>query len=68
MTVGREVISRYLVETIFNEELHMIKPMIRALQSGRDDEIQKYDDLEIPRASIVQNVAVFCSRKRRRGA
>ncbi|TPE54266.1 ATP-binding protein [Maribrevibacterium harenarium] len=54
VTVGREVISRDLVETVFNEELHMIKPMIRALQSGRDAEIQKYDDLEIPRASIVQ--------------
>jgi len=58
VTVGREIISRDLVETVFNEELHMIKPMIRALQSGRDDEIQKYDDLEIPRASIVQNAAV----------
>ena len=58
VTVGREIISRDLVETVFNEELHMIKPMIRALQSGRDSEIQKYDDLEIPRASIVQNAAV----------
>lgn len=58
VTIGKELISRDLVETVFNEELHMIKPMIRALQSGRDSEIQKYDDLEIPRASIVQNAAV----------
>ena len=58
VTVGREVISRDLVGTVFNEELHMIKPMIKALQSGRDSEIQKYDDLEIPRASIVQNAVV----------
>jgi len=58
VTVGKELISRELVETVFNEELHMIKPMIRALQSGRDTEIQKYDDLEIPRASLVQHAEV----------
>lgn len=58
VTVGREVISRDLVGIVFNEELHMIKPMIRALQSGLDSEIQEYDDLEIPRASIVQSASV----------
>jgi len=58
VTVGREIISRELVETVFNEELHMVKPMIRALQSGRDSEIQKYDDLEIPRVSLVQHAEV----------
>ena len=32
--------------------------MIRALQSGRESEIQKYDDIEIPRASLVQHTSI----------
>lgn len=58
VTIGKEAITRELVETVFNEELYMIWPMIRALQSGRDSEIQKYDDLEIPRANITQITAL----------
>lgn len=59
VTIGREIINKQLVDTIFNEELHMIRPMIRALQSGVEDEIQKYADLEIPKASLVQNDMVY---------
>lgn len=55
VTIGREVINQDLVTSVFNDELHMIRPMIRALQSGRESEIQKYADLEIPKASLIQN-------------
>ncbi|PCC14198.1 MULTISPECIES: ATP-binding protein [unclassified Pseudoalteromonas] len=55
VTIGREIINEQLVETIFDEELSMIRPMIRALQSGVEDEIQKYADLEIPKASLIQH-------------
>ena len=58
VTVGRELISPELVDTVFSEELHMIRPMIRALQSGRESEIQKYADLEISKASLIQHTPV----------
>jgi hypothetical protein len=55
VTIGREVIDSALVKDVFNSELHIIRPMIRALQSGREQEIQKYSDLEIPKAALIQN-------------
>ncbi|MFI8621675.1 ATP-binding protein [Marinomonas sp. NPDC078689] len=61
VTIGREIIDKKLVDIVFNEELHMIKPMIRALQSGREEEIQKYADLEIPRSNLIQNSIVKSS-------
>lgn len=56
--IGREVINKKLVDSVFNDELHMIKPMIRALQSGLDKEIEKYSDLEIPKAALIQNYSI----------
>jgi hypothetical protein len=61
VTIGREIIDKKLVDIVFNEELHMIRPMIRALQSGREEEIQKYADLEIPRSNLIQNAIVQSS-------
>jgi hypothetical protein len=61
VTIGREIIDKKLVDIVFNEELHMIRPMIRALQSGREEEIQKYADLEIPRSNLIQNSIVQSS-------
>lgn len=63
VVIGRELINRELVDTVFNDELHMIRPMIRALQSGREQEIQKYADLEIPKASLVQHDPVYSSEE-----
>ena len=37
----------------------MIRPMIRALQSGIEDEIEKYSDLEIPKAALIQHDPVY---------
>lgn len=59
VTVGREIINRELVDSVFNDELHMIRPMIRALQSGLDKEIEKYSDLEIPKAALIQHDPVY---------
>nr|WP_320136372.1 ATP-binding protein [uncultured Amphritea sp.] len=59
VVIGRELINRELVDTVFNDELHMIRPMIRALQSRREEEIQKYADLEIPKASLIQHEPVY---------
>lgn len=59
VTVGREIISKELVDNVFNDELHMIRPMIRALQSGREQEIEKYGDLEIPKAALIQNNSIY---------
>ncbi|PYF79905.1 AAA domain-containing protein [Marinomonas alcarazii] len=61
VTIGREIIDKKLVDIVFNEELHMIRPMIRALQSGREEEIQKYADLEIPRSNLIQSSIVQSS-------
>ncbi len=61
VTIRREIIDKKLVDIVFNEELHMIRPMIRALQSGREEEIQKYADLEIPRSNLIQNSIVQSS-------
>lgn len=52
--IGKEIINKELVDEIFNDELHMISPMIRALQSGNEDAIKKFDDLEIPKAAVIQ--------------
>ncbi|MEJ6079165.1 ATP-binding protein [Vibrio sp. 1-Bac 57] len=49
---GKEEISLKLVKAVFNEELSIIQPMIRALQSGRKEEIIKYADLDLPIDSI----------------
>ncbi|MDE1265806.1 ATP-binding protein [Vibrio aestuarianus] len=52
VVAGKEVITLKLVEDVFNEELSVIHPMIRALQSGRKEEIVKYADLDLPADSI----------------
>lgn len=33
--------------------------MIRALQSGLDKEIEKYSNLEIPKAALIQHAPVY---------
>lgn len=43
-----EQLNQILVKTVFNEELSIIHPMIKALQSGRKEELVKYADLDIP--------------------
>ncbi len=48
----REVIDQELVQKVFEQELSMIHPMIKALQSGRDSEIRKFADLDIPSDKI----------------
>ena len=53
VTIGKEVISRELIKDIFNDELHMIGPMIKALQSGSEDEIKKFEDLKIPKDALI---------------
>jgi len=45
---GREVIDRRLVSKVYNEDLSMIHPMIKALQSGRKSQIEKFADLDLP--------------------
>ncbi|MCT8988284.1 ATP-binding protein [Shewanella phaeophyticola] len=59
VTIGKEIITKELVDSVFNDELHMIRPMIRALQSGLDKEIEKYSDLEIPKAALIQHDPVY---------
>lgn len=59
VTIGKEIITKELVDSVFNDELHMIRPMIRALQSGVEKEIEKYGDLEIPKAALIQHDTVF---------
>lgn len=54
VTVGKEIINKELVSEIFNDELSMIGPMIRALQSGNKKAIEEFDDLEIPKAALIQ--------------
>jgi hypothetical protein len=57
--VGKEIINKELVDEIFEDELHMIGPMIRALQSGSEKDIEYYGDLEIPKAALIQTDATF---------
>jgi hypothetical protein len=47
-----EVIDQNLVMDVFNKELSIIHPMIKALQSGRKEEIIKYADLDLPADTI----------------
>ncbi|MFG1487856.1 ATP-binding protein [Oceanospirillum sp. HFRX-1_2] len=49
---GREVIDQLLVEKVFNEELSLIHPMIKALKSGRKEKILAFADLDIPTETI----------------
>ncbi len=49
---GREIIDQELVLKVYEQELSMIHPMIKALQSGRDSEIRKFADLDIPTDKI----------------
>lgn len=48
VVAGREILDQRLIEKVFHEELAIIHPMIKALQSGRKEEILKYSDLDIP--------------------
>jgi len=59
ITLKKEHISEDIALQVFNEELHMIKPMISALRSGREDEIEKFTDLEIPKSIFVNNAETF---------
>ncbi|WP_445425821.1 ATP-binding protein [Alishewanella sp. HL-SH06] len=59
ITLGNEHISEELVVQVFNEELHMIKPMISALRSGLEREIEKFTDLEIPKSVFINNAERF---------
>ncbi|MCG9731113.1 ATP-binding protein [Shewanella sp. Isolate13] len=43
-----EVLDQKLVLDVFNKELSIIHPMIKALQSGRKKEILDYADLDLP--------------------
>jgi len=52
VVAGKEFITIQLVKDVFNEELSIIHPMIKALQSGRKEEIIKYADLDLPADSI----------------
>lgn len=45
---GTETIEPELVTKVFDEDLSIIHPMIKALQSGRDAQIEKFGDLELP--------------------
>jgi hypothetical protein len=56
VAVGREFIDEALITKVFNDDLSMIHPMIRALQSGRKSEIDKFSDLEISSSQIIKLV------------
>jgi len=62
VTVGKEIINKELVKEIFKDELRMIGPMIRALQSGDESVFEKFDDLEIPKAALVQTDAFYLDK------
>ncbi|MHA2938395.1 ATP-binding protein [Vibrio sp. RC27] len=51
--VGKELIDRKLVEKVYNEELSIVRPMINALRGGREEEIQKYADLDLPLKEVL---------------
>ncbi len=46
---GKDAITPKLINDVYNEELRTIHPMIEALKSGREDEINQYQDLVLPR-------------------
>ena len=48
VVAGREILDQRIIEKVFHEELGILHPMIKALQSGRKEEILKYSDLDIP--------------------
>lgn len=52
VVAGKEFITPKLVKDVFTEELSIVHPMIKALQSGRKEEIVKYADLDLPADSI----------------
>ena len=52
VSVGNEVINKDLINEVYDEELQMIHPMISALRLGREEEILKFDDLDIKKADI----------------
>lgn len=43
---GQEAITPNRILQVFNEELKLIHPMINAIHSGRQEEINKFDDLD----------------------
>lgn len=47
-----EVLDQKLVQDVYNKELSIIHPMIKALQSGRKEEILKYADLDLSADTI----------------
>lgn len=49
---NREMLDHELVLDVYNKELSIIHPMIKALQSGRKEEILKYADLDLPADAI----------------
>ncbi|MDV7105397.1 ATP-binding protein [Vibrio sp. TH_r3] len=51
--VGKELIDRKLVEKVYNEELSIVHPMINALRGGREEEILKYADLDLPLKEVL---------------
>lgn len=56
VAVGREFIDEALIAKVFNDDLSMIHPMIRALQSGNKSEIDNFSDIEIPTSQIIKLV------------
>ncbi|MER2492632.1 ATP-binding protein [Catenovulum sediminis] len=56
ITVDEEVLDEDLINEVYDEELKMIHPMIRALRLGREDEILKFDDLDIDKSDIRVNL------------
>ncbi|MCS0387631.1 ATP-binding protein [Vibrio diabolicus] len=52
VVAGKEFITPKLVKDVFTEELSIVHPMVKALQSGRKEEIVKYADLDLPADSI----------------
>lgn len=52
VVAGNESITLRLVKDVFNEELTIIHPMIKAMQSGRKEELLKFADLDLPADTI----------------
>jgi hypothetical protein len=53
VVIGRELIDRKLIVKVYNEELAIVHPMINALRSGRQEEILKYADLDLPLRDVL---------------
>lgn len=53
VVTGKEIINRQLVEKVYNEELSIVHPMINALRGGRESEIEKYADLDLPLETVL---------------